>query len=63
MGPGAHNSREGEFGEELDAAQKLVEEMNEATIAMGAKATRQRRLNRVVERSVVGQQSALGAST
>lgn len=61
LSQGAHSSAAGEAGEELDTAQKHVEELDRCTQATGATATRVRRQNRVVERSLIGQQPAFGS--
>lgn len=60
MGQGAHSNREGAMGEALDRVQKLVEEMGEAVMSSTQTAIRVRAYNRVVERSLMGQQFALG---
>lgn len=59
MAQGAHSNGDGGQGEALDRVQKLVEEMEQACIPTGQTATRVRLQNRVVERSIIGQQYAL----
>lgn len=60
IGPGQHRPENPEMGKALDKAQLLVEDFDRNTAPASRSATRTRRENTMVERSLVGQQPAFG---